>query len=47
MVLVVVAAVVGGDFFVGPLNDLVAQNHNSNINGTLKIEHPLQIGHFL
>ncbi len=38
----VVVAVVGGDFFVGPLNDLVAQSHRNNFLGQL-----LQIGRFL
>ncbi len=32
MVPVVVAVVVGGDIFVGPPNDLVAQSHSNNIN---------------
>ena len=33
----VVVAVVGGDFFVGPLNDLVAQSHRNNIDRSQKV----------
>ncbi len=34
---VVSVVVVGGNFFVGPLNDLVAQSHSNSIDRYLKI----------
>ncbi len=33
----VAVAVVGGDIFVRPLNDLVAQSHKNNIGRSLKV----------
>ncbi len=33
-----VPVVVGGDIFVGPSNDIVAQKHRNNIGRSLKVK---------